>query len=769
MAQFIRWILALGFGWMALLSGCVRPPDYVDRLPLPPVSRAQASASLAAAQQVLESRCVVCHGCYDAPCQLKLDSYAGLARGGSELRVYDGARLAAMTPTRLGIDAHDVASWRERGFHTVLPEGDSRREPRESVLLRMLDLKRANPLPEVLDLRHDFTFDIDRKQSCPDSEHFDSYANAHPLWGMPYGLPALSDEEWTAVNNWVQLGAPYIEPPELSREIKHSIEQWESFLNQSALKSRLMSRYIYEHLFLASLYFKDLDDTQFFRLVRSRTPPGALVDEIATRRPFDDPATDHLYYRFVRRVGPPLSKTHMVYALDSQRLSLYRSLFLTPSYEVTQLPTYEPTVAANPFRAFAAIPVRSRYRFMLTEAEFVLMGFIKGPVCRGQVALNVIQDRFWVTFLDPEVAWIADETAFLAAEQPNLDMPAEAGSSSLSGLWNSYGKEHDRYMKHRIGFLSARTQEGRGLDLKSIWDGDGKNDNAALTVFRHFDNATVVKGLVGGHPKTAWVMDYPLLERIHYLLVAGFDVFGNVGHTISTRVYMDFLRMEGEAGFLMLLPPERRAKLAADWYRGVTGEGKAKVEADLLGFKGIPKISYRTAKPERELFELLRTRVKSVVEHRYELPPREKSLAKLAAVRGIAASFLPESSFLTIREGDKRTHVSILRESAHTNVAHLFGESARRIKKEDSLSVVLGFVSAYPNALFSIDRQELAAFVDAVGKLDSEVSYRALRLRFGVLRNSPQFWPHSDLVNQANLKLGPRDTGLLDYNHLEPL
>jgi mono/diheme cytochrome c family protein len=273
MAQFFRWILALGFGWLALLSGCVRTPDYVDRLPLPPVSRVQASASLAAAQRVLEQRCVVCHGCYDAPCQLKLDSYAGLARGGSEQRVYDGARLAAMTPTRLDIDAHDVASWRERGFHAVLPEGDSRREPRESVLLRMLDLKRANPLPEVQDLRKDFTFDIDRKQSCTDSEHFDSYANAHPLWGMPYGLPALSDEEWTAVNSWVQKGAPYIEPPELSRVIKHSIEQWESFLNQTALKSRLMSRYIYEHLFLASLYFKDLDDTQFFRLVRSRTPP----------------------------------------------------------------------------------------------------------------------------------------------------------------------------------------------------------------------------------------------------------------------------------------------------------------------------------------------------------------------------------------------------------------------------------------------------------------------------------------------------------------
>jgi hypothetical protein len=288
-------------------------------------------------------------------------------------------------------------------------------------------------------------------------------------------------------------------------------------------------------------------------------------------------------------------------------------------------------------------------------------------------------------------------------------------------------------MKQRIRFLSAHTQGGHGLDLKSVWDGDGKNDNAALTVFRHFDNATVVKGLVGGYPKTAWVMDYPLLERVHYLLVAGFDVFGNVGHTISS------------------------------------GDGKTRVEAALLGFKAAPHIPYRTTTPERELFELLRERVKSVVVDRYELPHSEAVLARLATVHGVAASVLPEASFLTIREGDKRTHFSILRDSAHSNVAHLFGESARRINEEDSLTVVQGFASAYPNALFSIDRQEVAAFVEAVGKLDGEASYKALRLRFGVLRNSPQFWPHSDLINQASLKLGPLDSGLFDYNHLEPL
>jgi len=762
----MRWLVLLA------MAGCGLKQQEPSTLPKPPISRAAATASWVAAKQVFEDRCVVCHGCYDAPCQLKLDSYAGISRGATEQKVYEGTRLKEAPLTRLDIDAHDVAGWRQKRFHAVLPEG-THRDPQASVLLRMLALKGAHPLPAEPDLTKEFTFTLDRKQTCTDDKHFDSYAKEHPLWGMPYGLPPLSDGERHALESWIADGAPYSEPPALPSPSEDAIKTWEAFLNQPSLKSQLMSRYIYEHLFLASLYFKDLQDSKnaeetpaFFRLVRSRTAPGTAVDEIATRRPFDDPASEHLYYRLVRRTGPPLSKTQMVYALDRARLALYESLFLKPDYTVAALPAYDSKVGANPFRAFARIPARSRYLFMLTEAEFTLMGFIKGPVCRGQLAVNVIQDRFWVLFQDPDVAWMPDEAAFLASEQPDLDMPAEAGSSSLSVLWNGYGRAHDRYVKKRNAFLSGHAG---ALNVNAIWDGDGRNANAALTVFRHFDNATVVEGLVGPAPKTAWVIDYPLLERIHYLLVAGFDVFGNVGHQVSTRIYMDFLRLEGEANFLMLLPPERRKILVASWYRGTSGSGKERIETELVGFPGTPKITYRTRAPERELFEMLRTRVKGVLAHRYDLPSSEKSLTQLGAIHGLAASWLPETSFLTVRDGATTTQFTILRESAHENVAHLFHESAQRLKAEDALSVVPGFLGAYPNALFAVDRADLDGFVTAVAALDSAASYRSLRLRYGVLRNSARFWPHSDLIQRANHELGPIDGGLLDYNHLEAL
>ena len=83
----------------------------------------------------------------------------------------------------------------------------------------------------------------------------------------------------------------------------------------------------------------------------------------------------------------------MPYRLNDERMEWMKSLFNEPHYDVTRLPGYEVHIAANPFIAFHDLPVKSRYRFMLEESEYIIRGFIKGPVCRGQVALNVIDDQ----------------------------------------------------------------------------------------------------------------------------------------------------------------------------------------------------------------------------------------------------------------------------------------------------------------------------------------------------------------------------------------
>ena len=120
------------------------------------------------------------------------------------------------------------------------------------------------------------------------------------------------------------------------------------------------------------------------------------------RRPVDDPGVARVYYRLV-----PERETHRrqdAHALRARARRAWRAGARCSSTRPTRSTACRATAprrAANPFTTFAALPVAARYRFMLDEAEFTIMGFIKGPVCRGQMALDVIDDRFWVVFLAP--------------------------------------------------------------------------------------------------------------------------------------------------------------------------------------------------------------------------------------------------------------------------------------------------------------------------------------------------------------------------------
>jgi hypothetical protein len=109
----------------------------------------------------------------------------------------------------------------------------------------------------------------------------------------------------------------------------------------------------------------------------------------------------------------------------------------------------------------------------------------------------------------------------------------------------------------------------------------------------------------------------------------------------------------------------------------------------------------------------------------------------------------------------------LIKDTALTNVAHLFREQHRRRPEEDALTVVDGLLGAYPDALFLVPREELAAFVSAVEQLDGDVSYQALRQRYGVLRTAPQFWSHADRLHQAIEQRDPLRAGLLDFNRLD--
>jgi hypothetical protein len=343
-------------------------------------------------QPIFNSRCVACHSCYNAPCQLNLQSHSGLARGATKFNVYDRSRLESVAPSRLDIDGRSVSDWRAKGFFDVAGGTD----PARTLLMRLVGLRTRHPTAQPKKQSGESNF-------CPvDGENAELVSQSAPEIGMPYGLPPLSQAQIGVLSEWIAGGAPgpsdesrRVVPPQLQTQVR----DWEAFLNGSTPREMLMARYLYEHLFLAHLHFASETSSQppaFFRLVRSHTPCGTGVDEIATRRPNDDPGAAGFQYCLIRYDGTIVDKTHIPYDLSPQKLERIRQTFLEPLWDVKNLPGYADETAGNPFATFADIPVRARYQFLLDDAEYEINTFIKGPVCNGSIAVNSIQEQFFV-------------------------------------------------------------------------------------------------------------------------------------------------------------------------------------------------------------------------------------------------------------------------------------------------------------------------------------------------------------------------------------
>jgi hypothetical protein len=446
---------------MGLLASCATLVSNYEELygPSAPKNRERSAEQIASAglvsfekqvRPILNRRCIACHSCYDAPCQLNLTSYEGLDRGANPELVYNGGRFTTAPPTRLGIDAQTTTEWRTKGFSPVLNEraDTTLAHLDNSLLYKTLLLKRRDNFPTSGRLARKYGVGSElesdkdslvQPNTCPTVEGYEAFARQHPQWGMPFGFPGLSENEFRTIETWILQGAPVEPVSPLAPVLQQAVKKWEAFLNGNSKKEQLVARYLYEHLFLGHLYFDQVDSSQFFMLVRSRTAPGQPIDPIPSVRPYDDPGVDRVYYRLQRYDRTIVDKTHLPYALNDRRLARLKQLFFKPAYVVPELPGYEPKQASNPFYTFADIPPRSRYQFMLDEAQFIIAGFIKGPVCRGSIALSVIDDHFWVLFTNPDHDPASRDAGFLARESSNLRIPSEREDQiGLITAWHAY-------------------------------------------------------------------------------------------------------------------------------------------------------------------------------------------------------------------------------------------------------------------------------------------------------------------------------------------
>ncbi len=765
-----------------ILSGCAQKV----LAPVPVNTPSRTIHYQAEIKPILDRRCVVCHSCYNSPCQLKLSSYEGVDRGGTKKPVYDATRLTTMNPTRLFIDAQKTQQWREKDFFPVT-ESSAREGFNNSIMLQILSHKMDNPISSG-----DYFSEADDLTCSETRIELGGYLEKHPNRGMPFGFPPLSRDEFQLIAGWLAQGAKGPTPVEQKRLVTPpqpdaaAIEKWERFLNTDDAKHGMTSRYLYEHLFLAHITF-ETGTNEFYELVRSKTPPGTPVQLINSVRPFDDPGVTSFYYRFRKIHSTIVHKTHMVYTFNDKKMARIKELFIQPKWlQKPHLVDYDVKRSANPFDTFEQIPPRSRYQFLLDDIHYVIMTFIRGPVCRGQVALNVIHDHFWVMFKDPEHDLSIRFPGFLQHHKEKLIMPIETGSKLpiIGLLGNKYQKAAKEYYRIRQQTYDT-VYHYDGLGVESVWKGNRAADAPLLTVYRHFDSASVHKGALGALPRTIWVMDYPLVERIYYALVAGFDVYGTLGHQLAVRLYMNNLRIEGESYFLNLLPPVDRLKTMKSWYLGMDFEKVGYRDGNMAA-----SFPYTANDPKRELVEyLVDNHFRSDVgisfdqvnyfksEKEYpQLPEKFETLAdylqgfKAISVPGMMLYSLVNDHnanliYIRIRkENETDEVVTMIINRWHDNVNFLFKEEGALNHINDRADYLRGFHGSYPNYFIDIRQRDLPEFFEL---LQTATDRKELMIRFhkwAINRSNKKFWEYYDWFQQRFNKEQPMQAGLFDLN-----
>ena len=765
------------------IAGCSAPaPDPVK------IEASQHKIDyLAEVKPILDKRCVSCHSCYNSPCQAKLSSFEGVDRGGSKDLVYDSVRMSAMDPTRLFIDAKNTEEWREKDFFSLTDSLDTNASYNDSIMIHMLHDKMENP--EIIGEYAPESDDL----VCPkNSAEMGKYLKDKPNHGMPYGFPALKKNEYTTLAQWLQQGAngptdaqqAKITSP--SPDVAIEIKKWESFLNLKDPKHLMTARYLYEHYFLAHINFLEIT-TEFYELVRSSTPSPQPIEVIPTIRPFDDPGKT-FYYRLRRIHSTIVHKTHMVVKFNDTELARVNELFIKPKWpEIPHDVGYEPVISSNPFVSFSQIPVRSRYQFLLDHNNYIIMTFIRGPVCRGQMALNSIHDHFWVLFQDPDYDITVQNPNFLIKQADNLSMPIETVSQSI---WETFT---DKYRDKGVAYYTAKaaltdTLYPNGFGIDGIWKGNRPEDSPLLTVYRHFDSASVNRGVVGELPRTMWVMDYPQLERLYYALVAGYDVYGNVSHQTNIRRYMDFLRLEGEINFTAYMPKDKRLDILKSWYIG-DDDAQDLTNDDRVNSRP-SQIVYKTDYPKSEFIEqvvndhiLKSTGIAfddiNYYKHGEHAPKMPTSFdTPEDVINGARSLTAPGTGFMKhfVDHGLNTMHLRVIRPDGnsrvftlninrwHNNANSLFSEDKQLDSAKDTIDFLPGMHGSYVNAFGVIHYEELPDFFDMIANFDGSDAYRAKVRKYFISRSDKKFWETFDWFQNYFNKASPLTAGLYDLN-----
>lgn len=729
--------------------------------------------SFSGVKEIFDAKCVACHSCYNSPCQLDLTSYDGIKRGANKISIYEFPSVKSRTPTRIYRDNYSEPVWRDLKFYSVIHP-----DPQKSILSTLISDQRT------IYNKKQTLFKSEESRVClqeTSKDSLEAYFEANPSGAMPFGLPPLNQDEIDTIKNWQELGSSGESHHQLekryltSRFFSQKIDEVESLLNQESKQARLSSRYLFEHLYYASLYFPEKPNV-YFRLVRSSTEKGPII-ELGTDYPFDHPysryekkfVNEKFYYRLRPIINTLMHKTLIPFSLSKDKLTGIKKRFYDERWgkNIEKLPTYGKN-AGNPFITFKDIPSEIRYRFFLENSAYHIMTFIKGPVCNGNSAVNVINDQFWVLFLDPSRDPLVQNKELY--KQVSMDMKFP---SQIRDEFNPLISFRDHYWSAMADkFIELKNQQ---FSLDDLWDPDNpKEDNTLITVLRHFDSAHVLKGLVGNNPKTIWVLDYHVFESIYYNLTAGYNVFGPLLHQLNSRLFMEVSRVGSEDLFLKFLSRKERLKLRKEWNLKTPPEKRSisKTFANLISsdaeeklnkkFPYIDNLEPKVALDKNNFIQKIKTLYLKAKTSPYSYNDIPDGLKKLEKIK--KASLFPDSVLVKYESEQESNVYTIINNKDHYNVASFMYENDRRRPENDELMIIKGVATSYPNYFLLLNDHSAKSFFNEVSGNISIKQFRKILGRYGVTRTNEKFWEYYDWFSQKSYLPITNERGLLDLN-----
>jgi hypothetical protein len=180
------------------------------------------------------------------------------------------------------------------------------------------------------------------------------------------------------------------------------------------------------------------------------------------------------------------------------------------------------------------------------------------------------------------------------------------------------------------------------------------------------------------------------------------------------------------------------------------------------------QVKYKTDDPKREVLEMLIARTPEVsgppdLLNRCAQPPCdrpdatpteravERELQGIAAVKGPWVALLPEASLLRVRVdggGANDLVYSLVHNDSHTNVAMMFDEAERRVRADDTVTVVRGHYGSYPNFFFEVTAEQIGTFTTALRSLTNDANLEAFVDTYGIRRTDARFWATSDFMRR---------------------